>query len=458
MDDRAETACGRPRRAPRADAPAARSCSCAASLLALAVPFVAKNFLVFQLTLVMVYAIAILGLNLLTGFNGQFSLGHGAFYAHRRLHGRDPDGARADVAYVWTLPAAGAVCFVAGFLFGLPALRLEGIYLALATFALAVAMPQILKFSPLEHWTGGVQGIVILKPDAPFGLPLNPDQWLYFFTLGGRAGRCSARRATSCTAAPAAPSWRSATTRSRRAAMGINIALYKTADLRRQRALHRRRRRARRDRGRSSSRPDSFTFSLSIALLVGLVVGGVGSIPGALFGGALRAVRAEHRRARLERAVGRALRRDPDPADLLDAVGRRRASCSFVAEPRREAWRRRPEGRKRHEELIVHRSASLSPPRPSRRPRRLRPGRRAEEIRSRRERHRDQDRQHQPLQRPGLGLRPDRQDHRAPTSRRSTPRAASTAARSTSSPTTTATARRRRSSRRASWSRATRCC
>ena len=82
------------------------------------------------------------------------------------------------------LPAAGLVCFVAGFLFGLPALRLEGIYLALATFALAVATPQILKLSPLEHWTGGVQGIVILKPDAPFGLPLNQDQWLYFFTLG----------------------------------------------------------------------------------------------------------------------------------------------------------------------------------------------------------------------------------------------------------------------------------
>ena len=65
-----------------------------------------------------------------------------------------------DIGYVWTLPAAGVVCFVFGFLFGLPALRLEGIYLALATFALAIAIPQILKSSLLEHWTGGVQGIV----------------------------------------------------------------------------------------------------------------------------------------------------------------------------------------------------------------------------------------------------------------------------------------------------------
>ena len=92
----------------------------------------------------------------------------------------------ADVAYYWTLPAAGLVCFISGVLFGLPALRLEGVYLALATFALAVATPQILKFTPLEHWTGGVQGIVIIKPDAPFGLPLSADQWLYFFTLGRR--------------------------------------------------------------------------------------------------------------------------------------------------------------------------------------------------------------------------------------------------------------------------------
>ena len=81
------------------------------------------------------------------------------------------------------MPCAGAVCFVVGFLFGFPALRLQGLYLALATFALATAMPQILKFQPLEPLTGGVQGIVILKPDPPPGVPLDADQWLYFFTL-----------------------------------------------------------------------------------------------------------------------------------------------------------------------------------------------------------------------------------------------------------------------------------
>jgi branched-chain amino acid transport system permease protein len=89
---------------------------------ALMVPFVFGNFLIFQLTLVLIYAIAILGLNLLTGINGQFSLGHGAFYAVGAYtaaimmqHG--------GVSYVWTLPAAGLAAFVVGYLFGLPALR-----------------------------------------------------------------------------------------------------------------------------------------------------------------------------------------------------------------------------------------------------------------------------------------------------------------------------------------------
>ena len=147
-------------------------------VIAAILPFVVKNFLIFQLTLAMVYAIAILGLNLLTGFNGQFSLGHSAFFAigaYTAAIMMDQGG----VAYYWTLPAAGIACLISGFLFGLPALRLEGIYLALATFSLAVATPQILKSSPLEPWTGGVQGITIIKPDAPFGLPLNSDQWLY---------------------------------------------------------------------------------------------------------------------------------------------------------------------------------------------------------------------------------------------------------------------------------------
>src|SRR5262249_18318410 len=107
-------------------------------------PFVAQNFFHFPPPLAPSFARALLGLNLLTGFNGQFSLGHSAFYAIGAYTAAILMD-QADVPYYWTLPIAGVVCLVSGFLFGLPALRLEGIYLALATFALAVAIPQLLK-------------------------------------------------------------------------------------------------------------------------------------------------------------------------------------------------------------------------------------------------------------------------------------------------------------------------
>src|SRR6187431_729801 len=152
-------------------------------VLACALPFLVSNYRTFQLTLVLVYAIALLGLNILTGYSGQISLGHGAFYALGAYCAAILMD-KAGVPYWATVPAAGAVCFVAGFLFGLPALRLEGLYLALATFALGVAMPQILKHKSLEHWTGGVQGIVIVKPEPPAWAGISQDQWLYFFTLG----------------------------------------------------------------------------------------------------------------------------------------------------------------------------------------------------------------------------------------------------------------------------------
>src|SRR3954462_6155789 len=107
------------------------------TLLLLAVacvlPFLVSNYRTFQLTLVLVYAIALLGLNILTGYSGQISLGHGAFYAVGAYCAAiliDKLG----FPYWATLPVAGAVCLAVGFLFGLPALRLEGLYLALATF------------------------------------------------------------------------------------------------------------------------------------------------------------------------------------------------------------------------------------------------------------------------------------------------------------------------------------
>ena len=142
-------------------------------VVVVAVPFVFSNYHVFQATQILVYAIAVLGFNLLTGFSGQISLGNGAFYAigaytsailMTQFH----------VPYWATLPIAGAVCFGVGFLFGRSATRLEGLYLALATFGLAIALPQILKLDAIEHWTGGsARGghtrTTTVRPNSPLG-------------------------------------------------------------------------------------------------------------------------------------------------------------------------------------------------------------------------------------------------------------------------------------------------
>jgi branched-chain amino acid transport system permease protein len=245
------------------------------------VPFVVSSFHLLQLTMVVVYAIALLGLNILTGYNGQISLGHGAFYAV---------GAYtmailiewAGMPYWAIVPVAGFVCFIVGFLFGLPALRLEGHYLALSTFALAVATPQLLKFHLLEKWTGGVQGSFVPAFEAPFGLPLQWDQWLYLFSLGIAAVHFlfawNILRGSTGTAIMAIRDHPIAAR-----SMGINISLYKTLTF-----------------GVSAMytgiagalgalvaqfvSPDSFSIFLSLSLLVGAVVGGVASIFGAVFG------------------------------------------------------------------------------------------------------------------------------------------------------------------------------
>jgi branched-chain amino acid transport system permease protein len=250
-------------------------------VVACALPFVLGNYRVFQLTLALAYAIALLGLNMLTGYNGQISLGHGAFFAIGAYTAAILMD-KANWPYWATIPVAGVVCLVAGFLFGLPALRLEGLYLALATFALGVAMPQILKHKGLEHWTGGAMGVVILKPEAPPGIPLNQDQWLYFFTLfwvvllffaawnllRGRIGRALVAIRDQPIAAQA---------------MGVNTAMYKSLTFGVS-ALYTGVAGALSAIAVQFASPDSFSVFLSLTLLVGVVVGGLASISGAIYG------------------------------------------------------------------------------------------------------------------------------------------------------------------------------
>jgi branched-chain amino acid transport system permease protein len=252
----------------------------------LVLPFTVKNYRVFQFNLVLVYAIAVLGLNILTGFNGQISLGHGAFYAIGAYAAAILMD-RWGMPYWATLPLAGVLCFAMGFLMGFPALRLGGHYLALATYALALAVPQLLKYKGIEGFTGGVQGIVLNKPEPPFTFrfldqPLNADRWLYLFTLTvaalmfllawnllrGRIGRALIAVRDHPIAATA---------------LGINLPRFKSMAF-----------------GVSAGftgvagalgavcvafvSPDSFNVLLSITFLVGVVVGGLASIPGAIFG------------------------------------------------------------------------------------------------------------------------------------------------------------------------------
>jgi len=251
--------------------------------LLIIVPMFMKNFFVFQLTIIMTYAIAILSLNILTGASGQFSLGHSAFFAV----GAYACGImmeHANIPYPLAIPLAGVVCFVVGFLFGFPALRLKGVYLALATFALAVAAPPLFKLGTFEHWTGGVQGLLVTKPDAPFGLPISQDRFVYYLTLfialviyvlsvnmlSSRSGRALMAIRDNEIAA---------------SSMGVDLALYKTLAF-----------------GISAGftgiagalgaitvafvAPDAYTFNFAISLFLGMVIGGVGWLPGSLAGAA----------------------------------------------------------------------------------------------------------------------------------------------------------------------------
>ena len=200
------------------------------SLLVLAAlviaPLFVKNFIIFQMTMLLIYALAVLALNILTGGSGQFSLGQSAFYAVGAYTSAILME-HVGMNYALTLPIAGVICFGFGYLFGKPALRLSGVYLALATFALATAMPQLLKLGFFEHWTGGVQGLVVTKPDAPFGLPMSQDMWLYYFTLvitiGIYIASVNLLRSRSGRAFMAIRDNEIAAS-----AMGINVARYKT--------------------------------------------------------------------------------------------------------------------------------------------------------------------------------------------------------------------------------------
>jgi branched-chain amino acid transport system permease protein len=242
---------------------------------------VASDFQLFRLTNVLIYAIALLGLNILVGYNGQISLGHGAFYAVGAytaailtLH--------AGLPHWLAIPAAGTASLVAGLAFGLPALRLGGMHLAMATFALGVVLPVVVKHKSIEEWTGGGQGLELDTPAVPFGLPLSFDQWMYLLTLTvllvsfalaanllrGRIGRALIAIRDDPVGAEA---------------LGIRVAWYKTAAFGVS-AMFTGTAGALAALALQYVAPGLFGVFLSFGFLIGVAIGGFATLSGALYG------------------------------------------------------------------------------------------------------------------------------------------------------------------------------
>jgi branched-chain amino acid transport system permease protein len=247
--------------------------------VAVAIPFLFGPYRVSQFTLVIIYAIAVLGLNLLVGYSGQISLGHGAFFCLGAYTGAILLD-RTSIPHLLTVPAAGLVCFAAGFALGLPALRLRGLYLALVTLAIAIATPVLIK--KFDGLTGGSGGLTVDQPQPASWSGLADDQNLYFIALiaalpmfwfaSGLVRRGVGR---------ALIAMRDDETSAR--TMGVNLATFKT------RAF-----------GVSAAyagiagalftfangfvAPESFTLTVSFAFLAAIVVGGLATVGGAVFG------------------------------------------------------------------------------------------------------------------------------------------------------------------------------
>lgn len=249
---------------------------------ALAAPvLLMEGYQLFQASMMLSYAVTLLGLNLLTGWTGQISVGHGAFVALGAYVAAFVM-TRFGIPYWLAIPLAACVSFGAGYLFGIPALRFEGHHLALLTFVLAICLPQILKAPALASLTGGVGGITLAKPAPPAWLPISDDLFLYglscvvflvalFFAhnLGrSRIGRALLAIREQPTAA---------------SAMGINVPFFKTVTFGVSAGL------AGAGGGLSAVlvqyvSPESFSIFLSVSLLVGVVVGGLGKTSGAIYG------------------------------------------------------------------------------------------------------------------------------------------------------------------------------
>nr|WP_297383388.1 branched-chain amino acid ABC transporter permease [uncultured Roseateles sp.] len=247
------------------------------ALVLLAAPWLFAEYWLAQLTFVLIYAIVGLGLMLLAGFTGLFSIGHAAFlgvgaYAQAVLSNM---GAPFPVA----LAGAALLSAAAGIIVGLPALRVKGIYLGIATLAFGFIVEEVL--ARWESVTGGNSGLHVHSPDL-FGLKVDSTIGFYFLCLAitvlATLGILNLlRSATGRAFVAIRDSEVSAQS------MGIHLALYKTMSFSLSAALagvggalyaHK----------ISFLSPDQFSILQSVDLLLMVVIGGLGSVHGAFLG------------------------------------------------------------------------------------------------------------------------------------------------------------------------------
>jgi branched-chain amino acid transport system permease protein len=249
---------------------------------AVVLPFLLADYMVFRFTLALIWSIAILGMVLLVGISGQISFGHAAFYGVGGYMAAIVS-TKAGLPIYWALPAAALVCFIFGYGFGRIAARLGLWYVALATFGLAIAFPQWLKSSYLAPITGGVQGYYLDLQGAPSFLPISADEWWYLLSLAilllgmallsnlidSRTGRAMKAARDHDLAA-----WANGINVSHVRALGFAWSASYVGIAGCLAAIQ-----------LNFVAPGTYTFWLSVQFLIGLVIGGINTVAGAVIGG-----------------------------------------------------------------------------------------------------------------------------------------------------------------------------
>jgi branched-chain amino acid transport system permease protein len=241
-------------------------------------PFLLSDYNVSLAAQVGIFFIAVLGLNILTGYTGQISIGHGAFMA---IGGYTTAVLSRDhhTNLVVTMVVAFAICFVVGLVVGIPALRLSGVYLALVTFALAVSIPQIpLQYSNFLGGSGGVQSSQTVSNLWIYVVAWSASAILFvlaWLILRGRTGRAFRAVRDSEIAAVASgvelPVYKTLAFGISAAYAGVAGSLFVLAT-------------------NGFAQPSEFDVFLSLELLIGAAIAGLGSLWGILAGAAFVAL------------------------------------------------------------------------------------------------------------------------------------------------------------------------